>query len=99
MPPLAPIPVLSGAALSIVVMVLGLPFVGALSGGALAALLAPIAPVYQGALVGVATILALVALPAWGPDDFGLILLWDVALLGCALLGALAASRLRALWR
>lgn len=94
MPPVAAFPLIGGAALSIAITLLGLPFVGAFGGGALAAILARTAPVYHGALVGVATVLAMVALPGTGPDDFALILLWDAGLLAAATVGALLASRL-----
>lgn len=94
MPPIAAFPLFGGAALAIALTLIGLPFVGAFGGGALAAILTRTAPVYHGALVGVATVLAMVALPGIGPDDFALILLWDAGLLAAATIGALAASRL-----
>lgn len=94
MPPIGPVPLIAGAALAIAITLIGLPFIGAFAGGALAAILARTAPVYHGAMVGIAAVLAMVTLPGTGPDDFALILLWDAGLLAAATVGALAASRL-----
>lgn len=94
MPPIAPLPLLCGAALSILITLFGSPFAGAFGGGALAAILSRVAPIYQGALVGIATVFAILAVPGAGPDDFALILLWDAGLLAAATLGAFVGSRL-----
>lgn len=99
MPPIAWNPVLAGAALSLTLTLLGAPLVGAAAGGALAGRFTPIAPAYQGALVAVATILALALLPVPGPEDTVLILVTDALLLGAGSLAALVAWRFRPVGR
>lgn len=95
MPPVAWTAVFAGSALAVLVAIAGAPLVGVAAGGALAGWLARIAPAYQGALVAIATILALAVLPATGPDDTVLILVTDAAFLAAGALSAVVASRLR----
>lgn len=95
MPPVAWTAVLAGSALAVLVAIAGAPLVGVAAGGALAGRLARIAPAYQGALVAIATILALAVLPAAGPDDTVLILVTDAAFLAAGALSAVVASRFR----
>lgn len=99
MPPVAWNPVLAGAALSITLTLLGAPLIGVAAGGALAGRFAAIAPAYQGALVAVATILALALLPVPGPEDTVLILLTDALLLAAGSLAAVVAGRFRSVGR
>jgi len=51
MPPIAWNPVLTGAALSLALTLIGAPLIGVAAGGALAGRLSPVAPAYQGTLV------------------------------------------------
>jgi hypothetical protein len=95
MPPIAWNPVLAGSALALVITIAGLPVVGVAAGGALAGRVASAAPAYQGALVGIAVILALAILPIAGPDDTIVILVTDAALLAVGALSAVGASRFR----
>jgi len=95
MPPVAWNPVLAGSALALLVALAGAPLIGVAAGGALAGRLTRIAPAYQGALVAIATILALAVLPIAGPDDTVLILATDAALLAAGALSAVVASRFR----
>lgn len=95
MPPIAWNPVLAGSALALLVTLAGAPLIGAAAGGAVAGRLTRIAPAYQGALVAIATILALAVLPIAGPDDIVLILVTDAALLAAGALSAVVASRFR----
>ena len=95
MPPIAWNPVLTGAALSLALTLMGAPLIGVAAGGALAGRLSPVAPAYQGTLVAIVTILAMAVLPVAGPDDTLLILLMDAALLAAGALAAVVGGLLR----
>lgn len=95
MPQIAWNPVLAGSALALLVTLAGAPFIGVALGGALAGRFARVAPAYQGALVAIATILALAVLPIAGPDETVLIFVTDAALLAAGSLSAVVASRFR----
>lgn len=94
MPPIAWNAVFAGSALALLVTLAGAPLIGVAAGGALAGRLARAAPAYQGALVGIAAILALAVLPIPGPDDTIVILVTDAALLAAGAASAFVASRL-----
>ena len=93
MPPIDRRAVLVGAILSLLLSLPGLALVGALVGGFAAGAVARRDGAYHGALVGIATILAVALLPIPGPAETAEILAFDALLIGIGAAGGWLAAR------
>ncbi|HET8568617.1 MAG TPA: hypothetical protein VFM93_06495 [Candidatus Limnocylindria bacterium] len=95
MPPIDRRAILIGAVLSLLFSIPGITFVGALIGGSAAGALAGRDGGYHGAVVGIATILAVALLPIPSPSETAEILAFDAILIGIGAAGGWLGARVR----